>query len=78
VSRLEKLLERIRRNPNDVTFADLRRLLEAESFFLDRITGSHHVFRRGGVIFVVPVHRNRVKEVYVKRFLKILEEHGKR
>ena len=77
MSRREKLLQKIRQAPNDVTFSDLRKLLESEDFFLDRITGSHHVFRRGDTVFVVPMHQNRVKTVYVKRALEIIGEYGK-
>jgi predicted RNA binding protein YcfA (HicA-like mRNA interferase family) len=77
VSKREKLLESIRRTPNNVTFAQIRKLLEQEGFYVERITGSHHVFRKGGIIFVVPVHKNRVKTVYVKRVIEIIEEYGK-
>ena len=51
MSRREKLLQKIRQALNDVTFSDLRKLLESEDFFLDRITGSHYVFRRGDTVF---------------------------
>ncbi len=74
----DKLLEKIKRSPNNVTFDQVRKLLESESFYIDRVTGSHHVFRKGDIIFVVPVHNNRVKLVYVKRLIEIIEEsHGK-
>ncbi|MEO7659838.1 MAG: type II toxin-antitoxin system HicA family toxin [Pyrinomonadaceae bacterium] len=55
----------------------MRKLLEEQSFRLERVTGSHHVFRKHDTIFVVPVHRNRVKSVYVKRVIEIIEEYGK-
>lgn len=74
MSRKEKLLERLKNNPNDATFADIRAMLEQEGFQLDRVSGSHHVFKREDVIFVVPVHKNRVKSVYVKRAVAIIED----
>ena len=77
MSKREKLLEKLRHSPYNVSFADIRRLLEAESFFLDRVTGSHHIFRKADIVFVIPVHQNRVKAVYVKRVIEIIEEHGK-
>lgn len=77
MNKREKLLQRIRVSPNNVTFADVRKLLEAEDFLLDRITGSHHVFRKADIVFVVPVHQNRVKAVYVKRVIEIIEEYDK-
>lgn len=77
MSKREKLLEAIKQSPNNVTFAQIRKLLEQEGFMLERITGSHHVFRKEATIFVVPVHKNKVKAVYTKRVVEIIEEHGK-
>ena len=51
----------------------IRKLLELEGFVLDRITGSHHIFEREDIVFVVPTHRNRVKSVYVKRVIELIE-----
>ena len=70
----DKLLIKLENNPTDATFADIRKLLEEEGFSLDRITGSHHIFRKQGVIFVVPVHKKRVKSVYVKRVIAIIKD----
>jgi predicted RNA binding protein YcfA (HicA-like mRNA interferase family) len=77
VNNREKLLQKLKSSPNNVTFRDIRKLLEAEEFELDRITGSHHVFRRDDIVFVIPVHHNRVKSVYVKRVVEIIESYGK-
>ena len=33
--------------------------------------------RKEATIFVVPVHKNKVKAVYVKRVIEIIEEYGK-
>jgi predicted RNA binding protein YcfA (HicA-like mRNA interferase family) len=56
-----------------VTFGDIRKLLELEGFDLDRITGSHHIFKRNEIVLVIPVHDNRVKSVYVKRVVELIE-----
>jgi predicted RNA binding protein YcfA (HicA-like mRNA interferase family) len=69
-----KLLERLKNNSKGATFSDIRTLLSQEGFELDRVTGSHHVFKRPGVTFVVPVHSNRVKSVYVKRLIELIED----
>jgi predicted RNA binding protein YcfA (HicA-like mRNA interferase family) len=69
-----KLIERLKNNPKGATFDDIRRLLLQEGFELDRVAGSHHIFKRVGVTFVIPVHKNRVKSVYVKRVVEIIEE----
>lgn len=77
MSKREKLLESLQQSPHNVTFAQIRKLLEQENFTLERVTGSHHVFRRDATIFVVPVHKNKVKAVYVKRVIEIIENYGK-
>ena len=69
-----KLLKRLKNNPRGVTFEELRTLLSQEGFKLDRVTGSHHIFKRSGVTFVIPVHQNRVKSVYVRRVIELIEE----
>jgi predicted RNA binding protein YcfA (HicA-like mRNA interferase family) len=69
-----KLIERLKNNPKGATFDDVRRLLVQEGFDLDRVTGSHHIFKRTGITFVIPVHKNRVKLVYIKRVIELIEE----
>ena len=72
--RTRKLLDRLRNSPAGVTFDDIRTLLLREGFYLDRVTGSHHIFKKSGVTFVIPVHANRVKSVYVRRAIKLINE----
>ncbi|HYW19983.1 MAG TPA: type II toxin-antitoxin system HicA family toxin [Nodularia sp. (in: cyanobacteria)] len=69
----DKLLEILKNSPNNVTFSEIRKLLELEGFALDRITGSHHIFKKDETIFVIPVHNNRIKSVYVKRVIELIE-----
>ena len=74
MGRRDKLLESITNGPNNVTFSQIRKLLELSGFALDRVSVSHHVFRRDSIIVPIPVHNNRVKTVYVKRVLELLNE----
>ena len=46
MTKRDKLLAKIRNNPNAVRFEDLAKVLEWHGFELRRIRGSHHVFRR--------------------------------
>jgi predicted RNA binding protein YcfA (HicA-like mRNA interferase family) len=41
------------------------------------VTGSHHVFKKGSVTFVIPVHGKKVKVIYVKRVLELIGDEGK-
>lgn len=74
MDKAKKLFDRLKNSPNNATFAELKALLVAEGFYLDRTESSHNVFKKGEVIFVVPVHGKRVKSVYVKRALTIISE----
>jgi predicted RNA binding protein YcfA (HicA-like mRNA interferase family) len=47
--RKQKLLTRLKNTPSGVTFDDIRNLLFQEGFRLDRVTGSHHIFKKAGV-----------------------------
>jgi len=72
--RKQKLIDRLINNPKQATFEDLRTLLRYAGFRLDRVTGSHHIFKKSGITFVIPVHANRVKSVYVKRVIALIEQ----
>lgn len=74
MTKKQKLFERIKNNPKNVKFSELRQLLLDENFVLDRISGSHHIFKRDDIIFVIPMHKNLVKSVYVKRVIEIIEK----
>ncbi len=75
MSQREKLLARIRNNPNDVTFADLTSALEGLGFPLVRITGSHHYYRVGNRTIIVPRHGAKIKAYIVKQALDALDEY---
>jgi predicted RNA binding protein YcfA (HicA-like mRNA interferase family) len=45
VSKRRKRLEKLRQNPKDVSFDDLRKVLEDFGFELVRSCGSHFAFR---------------------------------
>ncbi len=58
MSKREKLFDKLRNSPQNATFADVRKLLQQDGFSLERIAGSHPVFKRGEITFVIPVHKN--------------------
>lgn len=74
MTKKEKLRDRLKNNPKDATFSDIRKLLEQEGFTLDRVAGSHYVFEKDDITFVIPVHNNRVKTVYVRRAIELIEQ----
>jgi len=70
----DKLLQRFKDSPHNATFADLKELLISEGFTLDRTASSHHVFKKADVTFVIPMHGKRVKSVYVRRAIALIED----
>jgi len=54
--------------PSPVRFAVVKKLLEEKGYRLDRISGSHHIFRKPGAPAQnIPVHHNQVKHVYYRK-----------
>ena len=61
--------------PSELRFAEVRTFLEQYGWTLDRISGSHHIFVKEGQANVsVPVRRNRVKWVYIRKIEKTVGE----
>ncbi|MCX5684198.1 MAG: type II toxin-antitoxin system HicA family toxin [Planctomycetota bacterium] len=57
---------------SEVRFSEVRKLLEAKGYRLERIRGSHHVFEKlGAWPVVIPVHHGKVKYAYVRKIEKI-------
>jgi predicted RNA binding protein YcfA (HicA-like mRNA interferase family) len=55
-----------------VTFAEVRAMLAAKGYYLERTRGSHHYFKKpGGGSFAVPVHHGKVKPTYVSKIKKL-------
>jgi predicted RNA binding protein YcfA (HicA-like mRNA interferase family) len=75
VGKLEKLIELFLRQPPEVRFADVCYLLEAFGYVEQRSKGSHHTFSDpdGKTIVIPKVSGQKVKRVYVKRIIELLE-----
>ncbi|GHV05589.1 hypothetical protein FACS1894217_02740 [Clostridia bacterium] len=75
----EKLLERLKRNPKDFTFDELRGALEALGFELSnqgRTSGSRVKFLKGNIPITLhkPHPRKELLEYQVKQVLEVLEK----
>lgn len=77
MSKRFKRLQRLRKNPKNVSFDDLRLVLEDFGFILERSSGSHHSFKiriRGeNQLLVIPYSRP-VKSIYVKEAVALIDE----
>ncbi|MHB8648292.1 MAG: type II toxin-antitoxin system HicA family toxin [Thermomicrobiales bacterium] len=64
----EKLIERMRRRPSEMSFDDVCKVLEEFGWSKDRERGSHVIFIKEGEIPLPPVpkvHRRMVKRTYL-------------
>jgi predicted RNA binding protein YcfA (HicA-like mRNA interferase family) len=69
--RIEILIERLSESRSPVSLHDFARVAGHFGYSLDHVTGSHYVFRNWtGRKYVVPVHREKMKAVYVRNFIK--------
>lgn len=77
MSKRQKRLERLRKNPKNVSLDDLRHVLQDYGFEYKQTVGSHYTFsiEIGGTsrLLVIPFRRP-LKSVYVKKALKLIDE----
>ncbi len=82
MGRLRKLLERVRRNPFDVRFDDLVRLVEAAGYVERKRGGgtSHKIFRHPDrpelPLINLQASRGRAKGYQVRQVLDVMDEFG--
>lgn len=63
--------------PSDVRFSEIARLLEAHGWTPTRTNGSHHIFTGAGREPIsIPVHRGKVKHVYLRQVQKAIAKLG--
>ena len=56
-------------------FRTIKKLLESNGWYLNRVRGSHHIFKHERLPTVsIPVHKNQVKAFYVKEIEKLIRE----
>ena len=74
MSKREKRLRKLFRNPKTVSFKELDSVLRSFKFEVrqPRSGSSHYVYTKGDIQISVPFKRPYVKEVYVKRVLELI------
>lgn len=74
MGKLEKLVEQFLNQPPEVSFKDVRYLLEAFGFEEKRSKGSHHSFRdsQGRKITIPKKGGQKVKGIYVRLIVELL------
>lgn len=62
-------------NRKESRFFELKTVLDSAGYELERVRGSHHVFKnKNGGVIVFPVHNNLVKRCYVKEIIKKINQ----
>ena len=76
MSKLEKLLQRIKNNPKAVRFEEIEKLLLRRGFSESQSGGgsSHYIFKRDAKAVTIPRHGKFVKEIYIINAIAVLEE----
>lgn len=73
-----KLYQRMVNNQKNVKFSDLLTIIEAFGFELDRIKGSHRIYKHPDVypefLMLQPDKNGQAKAYQVKQFLNLVEE----
>jgi predicted RNA binding protein YcfA (HicA-like mRNA interferase family) len=74
MGKLEKLICQFLATPPEISFQDVKYLLEAFGFEEKRSRGSHHTFddNQGKVIVIPKKGGKAVKRTYIKEIIKIL------
>lgn len=74
----KKLLQRIIKNQNNIKFNDVVILMEALGFSLDRINGSHHIFKHQDIPVLINIQRvkDEAKPYQIRQLLKLIEKHN--
>jgi len=80
--RLQKLYQRILNSQKNIRFSDLQTVLEAFGFELNRIKGSHHIYKHPDIddalLSLQPTKKRQAKPYQIKQFLRLVEEHNLR
>ncbi|NJK54514.1 MAG: type II toxin-antitoxin system HicA family toxin [Pleurocapsa sp. SU_5_0] len=74
----KKLLEKILSGSKNIQFDEMVSLVEAFGFRLDRVSGSHHIFKHPDIPDLVNIQnrKGKAQPYQVRQFLAIVEENS--
>ena len=78
MTQIEKLYAQLVANRSAMKFRDFQKVLKAFGFELDRINGSHHIFKHPSVprrLSIQP-RGGEAKPYQIDQFLDMIEEYG--
>ena len=71
MSKIEKIIFKMKQKPNGIRFAEIQKVLEANGYVMKKLTGTSHrqfINEKGEVITIK--YENPLKAVYVKDVLR--------
>jgi len=72
---IEKLIEKMRNQPNGISFQEAKKVLEARGFIFIRRKSSHCSFRNGsGDVITIVDKKKAIKKTYVESILERIDE----
>jgi predicted RNA binding protein YcfA (HicA-like mRNA interferase family) len=74
----KNLLKKIVQGYKNVRFNEMIKLIEAYSFQLSRVSGSHHIFVKPDIKEIVNIQnvQGKAKPYQVKQFLSLIEQYN--
>jgi predicted RNA binding protein YcfA (HicA-like mRNA interferase family) len=79
MTKTDKLLHKlISGHSKNVRFKDFTALLNEFDFYLDRVSGSHHIFINRDIREIINIQniQGEVKPYQIRQFLKLIEKYG--
>ncbi|MDR1588939.1 MAG: type II toxin-antitoxin system HicA family toxin [Oscillospiraceae bacterium] len=70
---VEKIIEKMKRQPHSVQFSDVERVLAAYGYAFERLKGSHRRYGNGKTHITLP-KQNPLKAACISAILDIIEE----
>ncbi len=75
MSKIEKILEKMRNNPQDWRVEDVERIACHFGFAKRTTSGSHVTFSHQKLVHILTIPARRpIKPVYIKKLLKLIDE----
>lgn len=70
----DKLFNKIKNNPKNVKFSEIKTLLNRYNFALERQKGSHQIYKKGNILVNIQKIKGDVKPYQVKQVILAIEE----
>ncbi len=74
----KKLLKKILDGSKNIRFTEFVNLIEGFGFVLERVSGSHHIFKRQDIDEIINIQnvKGEVKPYQIKQFFSIIEKYN--